>query len=256
MLHSSKIKKTICVFLTIFNYLFGLEVQAESGENLEKNLCVNSKLEAIFELDNSWIYICQDEQEKTFRQVNKNNDQEIITIPAQGTFPTFAAVEGDLSDPLSKIYNISPYDFKIIQASIIQTIQPVINTIYQPTGVNVTILSGQKEQEAIAICGLKKPVQVFETATDNIYICISAPEENLNAIDLTYIQQSKTNPQELISLPAVLSSNFAYQANNQNQSYLISYEGLEIYENQQKIRTQPVIHLYLVTSDASHEDTH
>lgn len=243
-------KLSFIIIIAIFLWL----PKANGEEN--NNVCLNGNLEASFELKDNWIYVCQENKQKIFRQFSKNNQQEIITIPASGNFPTYAAIEGDLYNPNSKIYNISPYDFKIIQASIIQTIQPVINAIHQPTGVNVTILSGEKEQQAIAICGQKKPVQVFETVTDNIYICISAPDNNDNAIDLSYIQQSKTNPEKLINLPAELASSFSYQANNQNQSYLISYQGLDIYKNQTKISTQPVINLYLVTSDENHEDTH
>jgi hypothetical protein len=252
MLYSSRTKNIFLLLLTLINCFLLAKVKAE---NIDNNICVNSQLEASYELDDSWIYICKNEQEKIFHQISKNNHQEIVTIPAEGNFPTFAAIEGDLSDSNSKIYNISPYDFKIIQASIIQTIQPVINAIYQPTGVNVTILNGQKEQEAIVICQPKTPVQVYETTTDNIYICIDN-DENVNDINLTYVQQSKNNPLNLINLPAILFSNFTYQATNKNQSYLISYKGLEIYENQQKISTQPVIHLYLVTSDATHPDIH
>ena len=231
-------------FLTSYS-LSALRVKAENNDNF----CLNADLEASFELDTSWIYICQQNQAKFLRQVDKNNDQEIINIPASGTFPTYAALAGDLADPNSKIYNLSPYDFKIIQASIIQIIEPVINTIHASTGVRVQILSGTKEQMAIAICAEQKPVQVFETKTDNIYICIAAPDNNENAIDLTYIQQSKSNLQQSISLSAELISSFSYQANNQNLVYLISYQGLEIYENQNKIDSQPVINLYLVASN-------
>lgn len=247
-------KLLLTLFLLSYSSLF-IKVKAQDNQ---ANKCVNSNLEASFELDDSWIYICNQNQEKTFHQISKNN-QEIITIPASGNFPTFAAIEGELSDPNSKIYNISPYDFKIIQASIIQKIEPVIKATYKPKEVNVTVLSGAIEQQAIAICnqnGNKQPVQVFDAENDKIYICISAPENDENAIDLTYIQQSKTNPSEIIILPADLSSSFTYTAKNHNHTYLISYQGLEIYEKQVKISSQSVTHVYLVTSDANHEDTH
>ncbi len=219
----------------------------------DSNVCLND-LEASFELEKSWIFICNNNQEKTLIQLSKKEDKKILNIPAFGTFPTYAGLAGEMSDPNSKIYNISPYDFKLIQASIIKNITPVIDAVDTKTGAKVTILSGEKEVEAIAVCQENKPVKVFETETDNIYICIAAQVDDLNSINLNYIQRSKTNPENLINLPANLTSTFGYETPaNQDRKYSINYQGLEVYENQEKVMTKPVTNLYLALPEAIEE---
>ena len=219
------------------------------------NICNNQLLEASYELKDSWVFICTENQDKTLIKLNKNNQQQLLKIPAFGTFPTYAAIEGELSDPNSKIYNISPYDFKIIQASIILNITPVTETIHQQTNAKLMVLSDEKEQEAIAICEDKQPVQVFETETENIYICIAA-EEDINSINLSYIQKSKMNSYPTINLPADLTSSISYATTgNQQKKYSISYQGLVIWENNQQIETIPVKNLYLALPDMTKEDS-
>ena len=221
------------------------------------NICQNKLIEATFELEKSWIFICNENEEKTLIKLNKTKEQELANLPAFGTFPTYAALEGEISDPNSKIYNISPFDFKIIQASIIKKIDPVINTLHQDTGTQLMILSGEKEQEAIAVCEKKKPVQVFETEAENIYICIEAEENDINSINLNYVQKSKNNSYPLINLPANLTSSISYETSaNQGRRYSISYQGLEIYENGTKLVAKPVINLYLARPDMTKEDNH
>ena len=220
------------------------------------NICDKQLLEASYELKESWIFICSENQDKTLIKLNKNNQQQLLKIPAFGTFPTYAALDGELSDPNSTIYNISPYDFKLIQASIIKQITPVKEAIHQQTNAKLTVLSGEKEQEAIAICQEKQPVQVFETETDNIYICIEA-EKDINSISLNYIQKSKDNSYPLINLPAELTSSISYATiGNQDRKYSISYQGLLVSENNQQIATIPVTNLYLALPDMTQEDNH
>ncbi len=233
-----------------------LTISGHKFAKADNNICVNKSLEASFKLKDSWIFICNQNEEKTLIKLDKNQEQELANLPAFGTFPTYAALEGELSDPNSKIYNISPFDFKIIQASIIKRIDPVVDTTHQKTGARLRILSGEKKQEAIEICQDKKPVQVFETATDNIYICIEA-DEDINSINLNYIQKSKNNSAPLINLPANLTASLSYETKaNQKKKYTISYQGLEVYENGKKITTKPVTNLYLAPPDITAEDTH
>lgn len=248
---------------TIFNYLYILTFFSTwSFLNLAKadntsNICQNKVLEASFKLEKSWIFICNENEDKTFVQLDKNKEKELANFPAFGTFPTYAALEGDISDPNSKIYNISPFDFKIIQASIIQKIDPVINTVHQDTGTQLMILAGEKEQEALNICQDKKPVQVFETEAEDIFICIEAEENDINSINLNYIQKSKNNSYSLIKLPADLTSSISYETSaNQERRYRISYQGLEIYEDDKKVVTKPVLKLYLARPDMTQEDNH
>lgn len=218
-----------------------------------RNICNEEQLEASYELKESWILICNENQDRTLIQLSKHNQEQLLKIPAFGTFPTYAAIDGDISDPNSKIYNISPYDFKIIQASIITNITPVQEAIHQQTKAKLMVLSGEKEQEAIAICQDQQPVQVFETETENIYICIEA-KEDINAINLSYLQKSKNNAYPLINLPAELTSSISYATTaNQPKKYSISYQGLVIRENNQTVETIPVTNLYLAVPDMSQE---
>lgn len=242
-------------FLSILPLLITFLFIQKSGAN-NSNICQNELIEASYQLKDSWIFICSENDQKTFIQLDQNKNKELVHIPAFGTFPTYAALEGEASDPNSKIYNISPYDFKIIQASIIQQITPVKEAIYPQTNTKVTVLSGNKEQEAIAVCQDKKPVQVFETKTENIYICIEA-EEDINSINLSYIQKSKNNSYPLINLPAELTSSFSYATKgDQTRKYSISYQGLVVSAQNQKKETIPVTNLYLALPDMSVEDTH
>ena len=245
-------KYSLSVFLAFLSIFIAKISQAQNI-----NLCPNNSLEASFETKDDLFFICNNNSEKNLIQFHKQTEQKLITIPAFGTFPTYAALEGELSDPNSKIYNLSPFDFKIIQASIIQKIDPVLLTIHQETQAKLMILSGEKEQEAIAVCQEQKPVQVFETTTENIYICIEAQENDLNAIDLTYIQKSKDNSYTPITIRAELTSSISYETDeNQSKKYIVSYQGLEVYENNQKIATKPIINLYLALPDLSQEDNH
>jgi hypothetical protein len=211
------------------------------------NYCTNQQAKASFELEKDWIYICDEPTGLLFVKVPKNQSNSTLKIPASGGFPTYASVEGNLEDPESKIYNVSPYDFKIIQASIITHVEPVLKTIDNKSGAVITRLSGEKEKAAQIACQEKSPVEVFETEKSAIYVCIQNQENNENAIGLTYVQMSKINPNEKISLPAKLTSNFSYQTvTNQEVNYIISYQGLETYKNDQKINTEPVTNVYLV----------
>ena len=221
---------------------------------VEDNPCTNNQPQASFELEKSWIHICSEIGQLWLFQVLKNSPEPLLKLPASGGFPTYAAVKGDLSDPNSKIYNISPFDFKIIQASIITKIVPVWRTIDGNSGAIITTLSGTKENAAVAACGEDKPVRAFDTENFHIYICIEADENNPNAINLTYVQVSQSNPNSPTRLKAELISGFRYQSATQDQiSYIIGYQGLEIWENGRQIKTEPVTHVYLKSSDSSGE---
>ena len=230
-----------------------LSVKSEVTE-VTNNPCPNQLPQALFELKNSWIYICSEPEQLWLFQVLKNNPEPLLKVPASGGFPTYAAVEGDLSDPNSKIVNISPFDFKIIQASIITKIEPVLRTIDGNSGAVITILSGQKEKAAVVACGEDEPVQAFETENSQIYICIEANENDPNAINLTYVQLSPSNGNAPTRLKAELISGLRYQTSPQNQvSYIIGYQGLETWENGRKINTEPLTHVYLKSPDSSRE---
>jgi hypothetical protein len=212
--------------------------------------CANQLPKASFELEKEWIYICQEAENLFLVKVAKNQPNSELKIPASGGFPTYAALEGDLSDPNSKIYNISPFDFKIIQASIIIHTEPVFQTIDNSSGVVISTLAGEQEKKANLVCDNKDPVQVFKTAKSTIYICIENPENNPNAIALSYVEVSAQNPDAEMKIPAELISSFSYQATtNQGMSYVISYQGLETYQNGQKIDVEPVTNVYLIPSD-------
>lgn len=217
-----------------------------------KKPCENTSTEAYFELKNSWIYICSESEQLFLLEISKNNPNYNLKIPASGGFPTYAGLVGDLEDPNGKIYNISPFYFQIIEASIITKIEPVLRTVEPNLGVEITTLSGEQKQASIAACGKNVPVQVFETNTFNIYICIQDQENNPNATNLTYIKSLKSNPNSVTRLKAELMSSFDYQTSTENgMSYIISYKGLETYQNGQKINTEAVTHVYLIPSDTT-----
>ena len=250
-------KKTLLslLFLTIFTSLFSKTI-ALSNEKGSNKFCSDENTEAIYELEESWIIICNQNESKNLIQFDKFQQQELMNLTAFGEFPTYGAIAGELSDPNSKIYNISPFDLKLIQASIIKSIIPVTSTLHKPTGTTVNILSGEKEQEAMESCLPNEPVQLFETATDNIYICIEAIENDENSIDLTYIQKSKDNSYTLITRPAKLSSSTTYGTDdNQTRQYRVNYKGLEIYDNNQLIETIPVKTLHIASPDFENVDT-
>ena len=231
------------LFLTVIMTLSPNKV-ASSNEQL----CQNQNTEASYELDDYWIVICSQNESKSLIQVDKNQRQQMMNLPAFGEFPTYAAIAGDLSDPNSIIYNISPFSFKTIEASIITNITPVINTTHQATGTQVNILSGEQQKKAMETCSPNQPVQVFETATENVYICIEAVENDENSINLSYVQESKDNLYSTIELPAKLASSTSYETNsNQTKKYRVSYQGLEIYEDDNLVETIPVTNLYLAS---------
>ncbi len=238
--------------LLLTGFIFSHVLTAES--EIRNNPCINNQLQASFELEKSWIYLCSESKQLFLFQVLKNNPEPILKLPASGGFPTYAAVEGDLYDPDSKIYNISPFDFKIIQASIITKIEKVRRTIDGISGAVITTLSGNKEKAAVAACGDDQPVQAFDTKNFYIYICIEANENNPNAINLAYVQVSQVNPHSPTRFKAELISGSRYQTSTQDQiSYIIGYQGLETWKNGIKTKTEPVIHVYLKSSDSSSE---
>ncbi|MBD2393836.1 hypothetical protein H6G11_06160 [Cyanobacterium aponinum FACHB-4101] len=231
-------------------------VKSAKAEKFKSNICDSSQLEANFELKESSIYICTNNEEKQLIQINTNTHEKILSLRAFGSFPTYGATEGNYDDPDSKIYNISPFDFKVIQASIITKIEPVISTQYLPKEVEITILQGSLEENAIASCQPRKPVAVFETEQDNIYICIEE-KDNVNAIEMNYLQISKKSQEEINNIPAHLTNNFSYETETKNnKKYVVSYRGLKIYENQKSIEEIPIKNIYLSHPDYTEEDTH
>lgn len=224
------------------------KVKAESFPNP----CTENLPLATYELPNDWVYICSESEELFLIQIPKNNPNSILKLPASGGFPTYAAVEGELSEANSKTYNVSPFYFQIIESSIITKIEPVLHTIVPSLNVVITPLSGSEQKKALTACNNDEPVEVFETKTSTIYICIEAKQNDYNAINLTYVQIDKTNSNEQLRLKANLISSFDYQTSTQDQiSYIISYKGLEIYKNGNKIRTEPVTNVYLIPSDST-----
>lgn len=231
-------------------------VKSAKAEKVNSNICDSFQLEANFKLPQSTIYICTNNEEKQLIQINNNTQETMISLRAFGSFPTYGATEGNYDDPDSKIYNISPFDFKVIQASIITKIEPVISTHYLPKEVEINILQGALEKNAIASCQPRKPVAVFETEQDNIYICIEE-KDNVNAIEMNYLQIAKKSQEEINNIPAHLTNNFSYETETiNNKKYVISYRGLEVYDNQKNIEEIPIKNIYLSHPDYTKEDTH
>lgn len=246
------VRKILFFPLIIISFM-GINIPKIKAE-ITPNLCQENKTLAYYELENRWIYICSESEQLFLLDAAKNNLSNIFKVPASGGFPTYAAVEGELSDPNSKLYNISPFYFQIIEASIITKIEPVLRTVEPALDVVITPLSGADKNEALIACQDNQPVQVFETKTAHIYICIDANQDDENAVDLTYVQINKSNPNLQTSLSAELISSFRYQTSTQNQtSYVISYQGLETYQNGVIINTEPVTNVYLIASEP-HED--
>jgi hypothetical protein len=245
--------KKIPFLLLIVISLISINIAKIKAETRQHPCTENIPL-ASYELENDWVYICSESAQLFLLQVSKNDRNPVLKVPASGGFPTYAAVQGELSDPHSKIYNISPFYFQIVEASIITKIEPVLRTIEPLIDVVITSLSGEPKKAAFITCNNDKPVQVFETKNSNIYICIEAKENDPNAINLTYVQIDKSNSNAQIHLKAKLISSFRYQTSTQDQiSYIISYKGLETYKNGQKITTEPVTNVYLIPSDSTKE---
>lgn len=243
-------KKLLLLPLIFLTFIFTKNTVAQD-QNQQKR-CAPDSLQASFELENDWIYICSESEGLFLIKEDKQDQNPVLKIPASGGFPTYAAVEGDLYEPDSNIYNISPFYFQIIQANIITEIKPVLRTFEHNLSVEITPLVDEEKKASLAICNPNKPVQVFETDTSNIYICIETPENDRNSINLTYIKTLKSNPNSTIKLKAQLISSFHYKTSTQkNIHYIISYKGLETYKNGQKINTEPVNHVYLIPSDNS-----
>lgn len=239
--------KKIVFFFLIFclNLLKTPQIKAEKT----LNPCQDNSPLASYELENDWVYICSSSEDIFFLKFNKNDPQNILKIPASGGFPTYAAVEGELSDPNSKIYNISPFYFQTIESSIITNIKPVLRTFNHSLKVQITPLSNNKKEEALAACENYQPVQAFETEKSNVYICIETKENNDNAIDLIYVQKDKSNSTKDIRLKTELISSFEYKTSSENETnYIVSYKGLETYKNGIKVNTEAINHVYLIPS--------
>lgn len=244
----------LCLFLVFFSLFFlkSSKIQAQT----KPNLCQNNLTLAYYELATDWIYICQESDQLFLLKTPKNDFNSIQKISASGSFPTYAAIEGDLSDSESKIYNISPFFFQIVESSIITKIQPVLRTINPSLNLEISQMSGDIKNKAMEICQNYQPVQVFETDNNYIYICIEVDDNNTNAIDLIYVQQNKSdsNFNSEVRLNAQLIANFNYETITKNNfKYVISYKGLEIYQNGIKIKEESIKNLYLVASDQTKE---
>lgn len=245
-------KKKFILPLIIIS-LMGINIPKVKAEPIP-DLCQEKKALAYYELETSWIYICSESDQLFLFQASKKDPNNILKIPASGGFPTYAGIEGELADPNSKIYNISPFYFQIIEASIITKIERVLRTLEPSLNLMITPLSGEEKSKALSICKEDKPVQVFETQSSNIYICIEAEQNDPNAVNLTYVQVDKSNSNSEIRLPAELISSFNYQTSTENQtSYIISYKGLETYQNDSLVKTEPVTNLYLLPSEPNNK---